>query len=300
MAYYPAMQYLTIEGLPPQQECDALASSELVTLHKRWLEKKGALENSAEYSDFIKKMLREWAIETGIIERLYTWDRGVTEILIEQGIDASIISHNSGIKPDEADNIAKMIEDQRGTVEDLFSFVKGERAFSEHFIRAMHEKLTTHQDHIEAITPEGQPVRINLLKGKYKEQPNNPKRPDGGIHEYCPPELVQDEMEQLVRLYLDYDKNGMAPEILSAWLHHRFTQIHPFQDGNGRIARALASLVFIKVGLFPLVIRDSDRKEYITALEEADSGRIGALVQLFAKRQCDAIQSALGIGQQAK
>jgi len=32
-------------------------------------------------------------IETGIIERLYTWDRGVTEILIEQGIDATLIAH---------------------------------------------------------------------------------------------------------------------------------------------------------------------------------------------------------------
>ena len=51
-----------------------------------WQEKKIALEEDGAYKEFIKKLQREWAIETGIIERLYSWDRGVTEVLIEQGI----------------------------------------------------------------------------------------------------------------------------------------------------------------------------------------------------------------------
>ena len=95
-------------------------------------------------------------------------------------------------------------------------------------------------------------------------------------------------------------KNSIYPEVLSAWLHHRFTQIHPFQDGNGRIARAIASLVFLKAGLFPLVIRESDRKEYINSLEEADQGDMFNLVKLFTKRQRDSILSALGIQQQVE
>ena len=136
-----------------------------------------------------------------------------------------------------------------------------------------------------------------MLKGKYKEKPNNPKRPDGTIHEYCPPELVKEEMERLIQLYQEYE-GKIAPELLSAWLHHRFTQIHPFQDGNGRVARAIASLVFLKEGWFPLVIRDSERDEYITALEKADNGDLSPLVQLFTKRQKHCILSALGIKKQ--
>ncbi|NOG31504.1 Fic family protein [Halomonas sp. TBZ9] len=124
----------------------------------------------------------------------------------------------------------------------------------------MHEQLTAHQDFTEALTTEGKIIKVALLKGQYKNQPNNPKRQDGSIHEYCPPELIIDEMERFVALYSRYEEAHIAPEILSAWLHHRFTQIHPFQDGNGRIARAIASLVFLKSGLFPLVIRDSDRE----------------------------------------
>ena len=92
----------------------------------------------------------------------------------------------------------------------------------------------------------------------------------------------------------------MPTEVKAAWLHHRFTQIHPFQDGNGRVARALASLVFLKDRCFPLVIRDSDRKEYIEALETADAGDLRPLVGLFARRQKESILRALGLEQQAQ
>ncbi len=242
-------------------------------------------------------MQREWAIETGIIERLYTWDRGVTEVLIEQGIDASLIAHKGGIQREEAVHIKHIIDDQLGIVEGLFSFVKGERPLTEHFIRGLQEQFTSHQDTTEAVTPDGKLIQVTLEKGVYKKHPNNPRRPDGQEHWYCPPEFTQSEMETLVTWYRESEK-VYSSEVCAAWLHHRFTQIHPFQDGNGRVARALASLVFLKSGLFPLVIRDSDRKEYINALENADAGDIKPLVTLFVRRQKEAILHALGLEQQ--
>lgn len=293
------MHYKKIEKLSEENNISQLSSVELEALGKLWKEKKKELENSGEYQQFIKKMQREWAIETGIIERLYSWDRGVTETLIEHGVDSSLISHSSGINRDESEHIAKIIHDQVNIVEGLFSFIKGDQPFSEYFIRSMHEQFTANQDYTEAITPDGKLVQVALLKGEYKKHSNNPKRPDGTIHEYCPPELVIDEMQSLVKEYIK-NENSIPPEVLSAWLHHRFTQIHPFQDGNGRIARAIASLVFLKAGLFPLVVRDSDREEYISSLEKADEGDITSLVRLFAKRQRDSILSALGIQQQVE
>ena len=283
-------------------EIEKLRSLELRALGELWIEKKGELEKSGEYQQFLKKMQREWAIETGIIERLYTWDRGVTEILIEHGIDASVIEHKGGIhNRNKAKNIASMIRDQEHVINSLFEIVKGKKPLSEHFIRGLHAKLTDHQDYTENETLDGKLVNIKLLKGKYKEWSNNPKRPDGIVHEYCPPEFVQDEMEDLIVLYdLHKPDIGEAPEVLSAWLHHRFTYIHPFQDGNGRVARTIASLVFLRAGLFPLVIRESDREDYIAALEEADKEDIAPLVKIFAKRQRDSILSALGIQKQVE
>lgn len=100
-------------------------------------------------------------------------------------------------------------------------------------------------------------------------------------------------MENLITWYnesLEY-----PCEIRAAWFHHRFTQIHPFQDGNGRVARALATLIFLKDDYFPLVIRDSDRTKYIASLESADNGNLNDLITLFTSLQKESILKALGI-----
>lgn len=290
--------YIEIKALTDQDK--GLASQELFALSKVWLERKVEMEQRGEYQEFLKKLRREWAIETGIIERLYTWDRGVTEVLIEQGIDASLIAHQGGLRRDEADHVKNIIDDQLTAIEHLFSFVKGEQSLTEHFIRGLQAQFTTHQEYTDAVTSGGEMIRIELVRGEYKKHPNNPRRPDGNTHEYCPPEIVGDEMQRLVKWFREYESESISPEVLSAWLHHRFTQIHPFQDGNGRVARALATLVFLKSGLFPLVIRDQERAQYINALEKADDGELEDLVQIFSKRQKDAILRAIGLEQQVK
>lgn len=274
-----------------------LANSELAALARVWAERKGELEESGEFKQFLKKLQREWAIETGIIERLYSWDRGVTEVLIEQGIDASLIAHRGGLTREKAEDVNAIITDQLEIIEGLFSYVKGEQPLTAHFIRGLQAQFTAHQSTTEAVSENGQIIHVPILRGEYKTLPNNPRRPDGNVHAYCPPEFVNDEMERLLAWYREYEARFPA-EVLSAWLHHRFTQIHPFQDGNGRVARALASLVFLKRGMFPLVIRDAEREDYIIGLERADSGDIAPLVNLFAKRQRSAILSALGLEQQ--
>ncbi|WP_130470780.1 Fic family protein [Candidatus Magnetaquicoccus inordinatus] len=276
---------------------DTLRNSELDALSRVWREIKEELENSGEYKLFVNKLQREWAIETGIIERLYTWDRGVTEILIDQGIDAALIAHKSGISQQRAANVASIINDQKNIIEGLFAFVRGEQPLTHHYIRQLHAEFTAHQDTIDVQTSEGNLQTITLLKGEYKRYQNNPLRQDGSIYIYCPPEHVQQEMDNLLAWFVDKEETGEKPEVLSAFLHHRFTQIHPFQDGNGRVARALASLVFLKNGLFPLVIRDSERNEYIISLEKADAGDLKPLCDLFARNQKKSILSAISIEQ---
>ena len=203
------------------------------------------------------------------------------------------------MQPEKASHVKNIIDDQLGIVEGLFSFVKGEQPLTEHFIRGLQAQFTAHQDCIEAIIDDGARIEVKLEKGVYKKLPNNPRRPDGEIHEYCPPEFVQDEMGNLIKFYQDIE-NVFPPEIVSAWLHHRFTQIHPFQDGNGRVARALATLIFLRAGLFPLVVRDSDRKTYIEALEDSDNNNLTKLVKLFSARQRVSILAALGLEQQVQ
>jgi Fic family protein len=289
--------YTPIENLPV--DMTGLATPELDALATVWRERKSSLEETGEYKEFVKRLQREWAIETGLIERLYTWDRGVTEVLIHQGISDTLIASRGGLEGKRAKHAADLIHDQLDVAEGLFGVVKGQEPLTEAFIRELQARFTAHQEEIEAQTPGGETVWVQLAKGEYKTLPNNPKRPDGKLHEYCPPHAVKGEMERLLDGYRSAVQ--AAPCVaLAAWLHHRFTQIHPFQDGNGRVARALASLVFLRAGLFPLVVRDADREDYIGALEAADADDLGPLTKYFARCQKDAILRALGIEQEAK
>lgn len=184
------------------------------------------------------------AIETGVIERVYTLDRGTTQLLIEKGIDAALISS------DRPELVAALIGDQQDAVEGLFAFVRSEHRLSTSYIRELHSALLRHQPTTSAIDSLGRTVTVELIRGAWKVAPNNPVRPDGTVHEYAPPEQVPSEMDELVSHHLAHEEQGVAAEVESAWLHHRFTQIHPFQNGNGRVARCLASLVFIRAGWF--------------------------------------------------
>lgn len=100
-------------------------------------------------------------------------------------------------------------------------------------------------------------------------------------------------MDELVRVYSEHQTRGIPVEVEAAWLLHRFAQIHPFADGNGRVARALASLVFIKRGWFPVIIkRDDPQRRYIEALEKADAGDLRPLIGIFVEAQRAALIDA--------
>jgi hypothetical protein len=139
-------------------------------------------------------------------------------------------------------------------------------------------------------------VKIPLTKGTWKTQANYPVR-DGVTYTYCPPEQVASEMDRLVDMHADHVAASVPSEVQAAWLHHRFTQIHPFQDGNGRVARAIASLVLVKDGLFPLVVTRDDKPSYLDALEAADRGALKPLVDLIAKLQITQFRKASAISE---
>ena len=272
-----------------------LATAELGALAQVWREQRARLGNQEAYRQFEERLKREWAVETGLIERLYTLDRGITQLLIEQGFRAALIPHQGGANPDA---VVAMIADHKAAVEGVFDFVKGARQLSTSYIKEMHALMTQHQATVDGIDSLGRRTSVPLIRGAFKRLPNNPLRPDGTIHEYCPPEQVDSEMDRLIALHQEHE--DVAPEVEAAWLHHRFAQIHPFQDGNGRIARALATMVFVKAGWFPLVVRDRERAQYIGALETADGDDLKPLVEYFARVQRSEFVHALNIAEDVR
>jgi len=288
------MPWQPIADLP--SEWQRLAVSELTPLSIVWRDQTARLRQSGEFQVFNEKLRREIAIETGIIERLYTIDRGTTRLLIEQGINEALIPHGTTDRP--VNQVVSLIRDQEAAIEDLFDFVGGQRTLSTSYVKQLHQLLTQNQESTEALnTLTGNVISVSLVRGDWKRRPNNPLRQDGTVHECCPPEQVASEMDRLVSMNNEHRNQAVSPEIEAAWLHHRFTQIHPFQDGNGRVARCLASLVFIQSDWFPLVLTRDDRAAYIDSLESADQGNLTPLITLFSESQKKAFLRSLNLSE---
>ena len=83
------------------------------------------------------------------------------------------------------------------------------------------------------------------------------------------------------------------PLLVAAWLHHRFAQIHPFPDGNGRVTRALVTWHLVQHAHVPIVITRDDRDDYIDVLEAADDGHLDLLVEFTARLHRRSILQAM-------
>jgi Fic family protein len=294
----PAVTYRWKEISDLPEDLTPLEDRELESLVRVWDRHKTTIQDQSGITRFNEQLAREWAIETGIIEGVYTLDRGITQTLIERGIDSSYIAHDSTNR--DPDLVARIIQSHRDVLETLFTFVAGERELSVSYIKELHAGLLRYQEKVSVVDQSGRMFEVQLEKGLYKTQRNNPVREDGSTHEYCPPEHVTSEMDRLIGLYRQHSHTRKHSHIEAASLQHAFTQIHPFQDGNGRVARSLASLVFIKQGLFPLVVTRDDRIRYIEALELADQGDLSTLTRLFALLQKRALTRAIGMAVDAK
>lgn len=249
-------------------------------------------KNPNEYERFLSELKRKQAIDTGVLERLYDLKEGVTETLIKEGFLKSYVQH--GDTNIDTNLLMRYLKDNSDAIDFIFDFVKNNRLISTGYIKELHALITRNQEYTEAIDPFGNRIHARMIKGDFKILPNNPKREDDDVKFiYCPPEQVASEMDNLIRIYNEQFDNRVHVISKAAFFHHAFTQIHPFQDGNGRIARLLASLILIKEGLFPLTIDRKEKKEYINVLEKADTGEYQPLVNVFCNNQINNIEKAL-------
>jgi Fic family protein len=90
------------------------------------------------------------------------------------------------------------------------------------------------------------------------------------VHRGAPSARVKSLLSELVRWYGKY-KSKYPPLVLAAVVHNQFENIHPFQDGNGRIGRLLLNNILLKRGLPPVNIELKNRSEYYAALQAYES-----------------------------
>ncbi|MCB0196699.1 MAG: Fic family protein [Anaerolineae bacterium] len=166
----------------------------------------------------------------------------------------------------------------------LEDFVNGQQPLTEAHLREIHTILMVEPYEVKAITPDGLQTRRKIIPGQYKTMPNHVRTSTGAFHYYATPEETPAKMGDLMQWYRrSQEKGDLHPLILAGTFHYRFVSIHPFDDGNGRMARLLMNLILMQAGYVPVIIRIATREEYLLALEEADVGELEEFITLIGE-----------------
>lgn len=175
----------------------------------------------------------------------------------------------------------------------LDGLVKKKDEMSERIIKDFHAVLMKDTQFILVGPPDNR-VKKRIEPGKYKYDNNHVILSDGSIHYFTDYLQVPGEMERLMEWYKE-NKDNLHSIELSAILHHRLTAIHPFTDGNGRVARLAMNTILMQKGYTPAIIRNEDRQDYYEALREADEGKYDSFIGMVEKEVTKTIALMLNV-----
>ena len=137
-----------------------------------------------------------------------------------------------------------------------------EMPLSQNFIRTLHKTLLREDYTVYRDLPDGQQTSYIVHAGQYKTRPNSVITRYGDRFEYASPEETPGLMTDLVDWYNTVEQ--------AALFHYRYIRIHPFEDGNGRIARLMVNFILTRHDYPMIVVRSRKKSEYLEALHQTD------------------------------
>jgi Fic family protein len=234
-----------------------------------------ALPEEVKQDTIVETLLIE-AIKTSEIEGEYPNRKDVLS-----SIRKNLGLHHELIKDKSADSLGELMIDVHKSFKEPLT---EEKLFSWHrMLLGTNKKIKvgqwrTHKDPMQVISG---------TLGKKK------------VHYEAPPSsIVPSEMQKFVQWFNDTGPGGKREIkkalIRSAIAHLYFETIHPFEDGNGRIGRAIAEKALTQTMGRPIIISfsrtiESKKNNYYSALEKAQrSNEITKWIEYFVKMALEA------------
>jgi Fic family protein len=107
------------------------------------------------------------------------------------------------------------------------------------------------------------------------------------------------EVPALMRILFEQTIPGLAslhPVVQSAKIHKEIVAIHPFSDGNGRVARLAMNTILVQHGYMPVQIYPVIRREYIDSLRYAQTqGDDADFIELVLQQEIESQKEILRI-----
>lgn len=167
-----------------------------------------------------------------------------------------------------------------------------DRPLTEQIIKNLNELILVRPYWKDAITQDGQNTRREIKVGSYKEYPNSVRLQNGEVFEYASPTETPILMQELIDWFRS-EEDAVHPITLATMLHYKFVRIHPFDDGNGRISRLLMNYVLLKFNYPPVIIKSSDKNNYLRALHLADIGDYEPLINYISEQAIWSLETSI-------
>jgi Fic family protein len=146
-----------------------------------------------------------------------------------------------------------------------------DQPLTQNFIRQLHRTLLREDYTVYHTLPGGIQTSYVIHAGQYKTRPNSVITRYGDRFEYASPEETPALMSDLVDWYNRAENSGeYSPVELAALFHYRYIRIHPFEDGNGRIARLLVNYILARHDWPMIVVRSRIKQGYLESLHQSD------------------------------
>lgn len=224
------------------------------------------------------------AIDTGALERLYETDRGSTYSIATQTGEWERETEKKG------EEFKPFLESQlRGYA--LARDFSVDTPLNAAWIRQLHTEICRPQKTYKVRTQNGLQEH-ELPLGEYKKYSNHVEKPNGTLLPFCPVSRTAQEMKRLIEELQSETFRLAHPVVQASFIHYGITVVHPFADGNGRVARALASVFAYRALQVPVLILAEERDDYLQSLELADNGNFGAFAEFILERIIDGVRTA--------
>lgn len=162
-----------------------------------------------------------------------------------------------------ASNVGLRMMTEEATMKDI--------PLTQNFIRALHKTLLREDYTVYRNLPGGMQTSYIIHAGQYKTRPNSVITRYGDRFEYASPEETPSLMSDLINWYNTAEREGnLSPVELAALFHYRYIRIHPFEDGNGRIARLMVNYILTRHNYPMIVVRSREKSKYLEALHQSD------------------------------
>ncbi|KAF8160046.1 fido domain-containing protein [Crassisporium funariophilum] len=239
-------------------------------------------------SSFFDAYLKKLAIDTNHIESTFLLTEGSTQDLIRRGFSEGVVNYLPESSLQDPATIKRILNDTLAAYNLVSELCENVDHLNKDIVCRIHSRLMKNcqfsgQYYIPAGKTRTETRKTVIVAGSYNI-------------ECCPFPEVDAELEYICKMTMQWAKSWRNPFATASWIHLVLVRCHPFEDGNGRLVRLLASIPLLQHGYPPISISLKHRADYYLAINKAYDGDHTSLSECILNGMKDTISSVESLG----